>query len=106
MGTWSDGTPIRELEVEAAEPNSIVPVNNTAQWSIAPNPTTGQVLIESKEGQPLTAVRLYNNLGQLVAQHKVNNKKQYTLALPVQHGIYHLVLETATSKVSQIVVKH
>lgn len=106
MGTWTDGTPIRELEIEAAEPNSISILNNTTQWTIAPNPTNGQVIIKSKEGQLLKAISVYSNLGQLVDQYDVANEQQYTLELPELNGLYHVVLETETSRVSQIVIKH
>ena len=50
MGNWSDGTPVRVLEVTLASSTSAVNINDQPIVSLFPNPTLNQCNVYDKGG--------------------------------------------------------
>lgn len=108
MGVWSDGTPVKELDIEPKDPNAIQTIHNAAvQWNITPNPTSNSITIQCNDIYTRSDLFLYNSLGTLVATYpafQMNTTSE--IILPKASGIYYLVLQTEKGFSSQKVVKH
>lgn len=73
--------------------------------SVSPNPTTGELFIESKK-QKMNQVRLFNLNGQLIQDFQVNSKFSIRINLEASQGIYLLEIENESGqKVYQKIVK-
>ena len=78
----------------------------TNEFSIFPNPTTNQIIIEMDDAIVFSNYQLYNNLGQLVAQKKIESKREIIDMSKFTEGLYNLVVFQKNGKsISKKIIK-
>lgn len=77
-------------------PNATGEVENIGKITLAPNPTTGQLTI-STDGDPLSNLSVFNNVGQLTKSVKGIDNQLYTLDLSdLPNGFYFVKIGKST----------
>ena len=69
-------------------PNAVSDFENVGKITIAPNPTTGELII-STDGDPLSNLAVFNNIGQQLKVVNSIDNQQYTMNLSdLPNGFY------------------
>ena len=63
-----------------------------------PNPSTGEITLQTDGVQQRLTVEIVNNLGQVILSKQVQNTAQVTLFLEAEAGIYYVVLTPDSGK--------
>lgn len=61
-------------------------------FALFPNPSTGEITIQTDAVQALLTVEIVNNLGQVMLNKRVQNASQVSLLLEAEAGVYYVVL--------------
>ncbi|MCR4812742.1 MAG: T9SS type A sorting domain-containing protein [Bacteroidales bacterium] len=76
-----------------------------SQISIYPNPTTGQLHINTA-GQPITAITIHNTMGQQVTGHRSQVTDHLTIDLsPLPAGVYYMTVKSGDTTTRHKVIK-
>jgi hypothetical protein len=105
----SMGTYLLTLDISRTKSNGTSVENVTEQITVYPNPVQDVLFVDLNTSRQLTAARLYNSQGQIVAQPPVHLVEQ-RIEIPVHHlpnGFYFLRLEFAQETITRkIIVRH
>lgn len=93
MGEWSDGQPVVAMTVEPANNTGISDADSEKEFSIYPNPSTGEFFIKVNTAEKETiTLHLYNQQGQIVRSiERKNTTEQLTEKISTEDldaGIY------------------
>jgi poly(3-hydroxybutyrate) depolymerase len=107
VGDWSDGTPVRILEVTPSALSAIRSTDDKVLVSIFPNPATESMYFTVSEPQANLQVNILDELGRIVAQQSFNNLlcKVETGNLKPGMYFYQLKLENEVVKGGKVVIE-
>jgi hypothetical protein len=76
MGNWSDGTPVRILEVTPSATTAVNDVDNSSASSVYPNPSSsGTWQIALTEQTNASTITVTDITGSIVYKNNINNNK-------------------------------
>jgi hypothetical protein len=61
-------------------------------FALFPNPSTGEITLQTDAVQEMLTVEIVNNLGQVMLSKRVQNASQVSLLLEAEAGVYYVVL--------------
>lgn len=95
-----------ELKKVIKTGTSIQPLSVDQTFKVYPNPTSGQITIETESGENVDHVQLINQQGQVVLTLQKQWSAKTTLDISsVQAGIYYLILNNQPQSASKIIKK-
>jgi poly(3-hydroxybutyrate) depolymerase len=101
MGNWSDGTPVRILDVLPAATTAVNDLGKDASVSVFPNPTNGNFGLKLNNfdiKEPLK-FSLYNVTGKLMQQENVTTTYTELTAGRMASGVYFYQLKTEQNEI-------
>jgi serine protease AprX len=78
---------------------------NTSIFNIFPNPSSDYITISSPDNLFGNTLKLYNNLGQLVLEERINNKSQKVSLQYLSNGIYYYNISSKEKVIQGKIIK-
>ncbi len=101
MDNWSDGTPVRILDVLPKAATGIRYLQNDEAVTLFPNPTNGSYTLQLSGNNSIVATtyELYDVAGKLLQQQKITGATTKFNSGSLQSGIYFYQLKTAANEI-------
>jgi len=110
MGSWSDGTPVRILEITPSASTGVNDLKSGVEVKILPNPNNGnfELRILNFELNDKTQFQLFDVSGRKVFESVINNPQSAISVTGIEYGLYFYQLKKSsnqTLKSGKIVVE-
>jgi hypothetical protein len=100
MGNWSDGTPVRILEITPSAPTGIEYLKNELSVSVFPNPSKGnlQFTVAGFEFKQLLNLEMYDALGRKALTCILNHQSSI-INYQLSDGVYFYQLKNSSNEI-------